>query len=93
MTKETVSADALQGQLIATHVLLEAILQSFPRQALVAIEGATTKIGKEIAGQLLATAASDRTLDEFQKQIENQREMLRLLMREATFRAARSAAD
>lgn len=86
--KETASPDKLQGQLIATNALLEAILRTLPSQTMKEIARTHAKIAPEVAGHLLNTSGSDTVLDAYQMQVDAHVELLGHIQREAIFRDA-----
>lgn len=84
--KETASPDRLQGQLIATNALLEAILRTLPAQAAKEIARTYAKIAPEVADHLLNTPGSDAMLQAYQAQVDATVELLGGIQREALFR-------
>jgi hypothetical protein len=83
---EKASPDALQGQIIGTNVLLEAVLRILPAQTLKAIRQEFEKNGPEVEGHLLNTPGSEAMLNAYRAQIESTGELLTQIHQQAIFR-------
>lgn len=83
---DAASPDRLQGQLIATNVLIEAILRTLPAQATKEISRTYAKIAPEVAGHLLNTPGSDAMLQAYQAQMDATVDLLGNIQRSALFR-------
>lgn len=83
---EKASPDRLQGQLIATNVLLEAVLRILPAQTLKAIRQEFEKNGPEVEGVLLNSPGSEAMLDAYRSTIESTQNLLGQIHQQAIFR-------
>ncbi|WP_370682150.1 hypothetical protein [Comamonas sp. GB3 AK4-5] len=83
---EKASPDRLQGQLIATNVLIEAVLRILPAQTLKAIRQEFEKNGPEVGGLLLSTPGSEAMLDAYRSSIESTQDLLTQMHQKAIFR-------
>lgn len=83
---EKASPDRLQGQLIATNVLLEAVLRILPAQTLKSIRQEFDKNGVEVEGHLLNTPGSEAMLDAYRSSVESTGELLTRIHQQAIFR-------
>ncbi|MBK0112784.1 hypothetical protein MI467_28550 [Delftia acidovorans] len=83
---EQISPDRLQGQLIASAVLLEAVLRTLPAQSLKAIRQEFEKNGPEVEGHLLNSQGSEAMLDAYRSHVGSTKELLTQIHQQAIFR-------
>lgn len=84
--EKKISPDRLQGQLIASAVLLEAVLRTLPAQSMKAIRKEFEKNGPEVEGHLLNSQGSEAMLDAYRSQVENTQHLLTQIHQQAILR-------
>ena len=80
------SPDALQGQLIATTLLLETLLRTLPAQTMKTIRQEYGKSGREVEGHLLNTQGSEGMLSAYRTHVQNTEQLLTQIQQQAIFR-------
>lgn len=81
-----ISAARLQGQLIATQVLVEVLLRALPAQTLKEISANHQRLAEETGNTLLNTQAPDPTLEAYNSQAAQNTDLVRHIHQKAIVR-------